>query len=309
MATVVQCRNVDRDFGRFRALDDVSFEVQRGEIFGIIGPNGAGKTTLLNCLEGLDRPSSGGIEVLNLDPVRDKDALAQRVGVQLQNAALPPRLTVRDALEMYSALYGRTRPWRDLLRELGIEDKAKTRIEKLSGGERQRTFVALALLNQPELAFLDELTTALDPQSRRNMWEIIEQVRDGGTTVVLTTHYMEEAERLCDRVAIVDAGRVVAIDTVPALIREHGGGTSASITLHSAPSETLDLSDILGLTHCQIKGSELSFHGSPESLQSVLMKLSENNLTIASLDTTSPGLEDVFLALTGRNIEAEEKTA
>ncbi|MDN6246717.1 MAG: ABC transporter ATP-binding protein, partial [Corynebacterium casei] len=189
MANVVQCRNVVRDFGRFRALDDVSFEVQHGEIFGIIGPNGAGKTTLLNCLEGLDRPSSGDIEVLGLDPVGEKDALTQRVGVQLQNAALPPRLTVRDALEMYSALYVRTRPWRDLLRELGIEDKANTRIEKLSGGERQRAFVALALLNQPELAFLDELTTALDPQSRRNMWEIIEQVRDNGTTVVLTTHY------------------------------------------------------------------------------------------------------------------------
>ena len=309
MNNEIHINHITKRYGDVEALRDLSLEIGSGELFGLIGPDGAGKTTLLNCLEGLDRPSSGGIEVLNLDPVRDKDALAQRVGVQLQNAALPPRLTVRDALEMYSALYGRTRPWRDLLRELGIEDKAKTRIEKLSGGERQRTFVALALLNQPELAFLDELTTALDPQSRRNMWEIIEQVRDGGTTVVLTTHYMEEAERLCDRVAIVDAGRVVAIDTVPALIREHGGGTSASITLHSAPSETLDLSDILGLTHCQIKGSELSFHGSPESLQAVLMKLSENNLTIASLDTTSPGLEDVFLALTGRNIEAEEKTA
>ena len=206
MNALVTCRSLSKEFGSLRAIDDGSFEVQKGEIFGIIGPNGAGKTTLLSCLEGLDRPSSGEIKVLGRDPIRDKEMLAQCVGVQLQSAALPPRLTVRDSLEMYSALYERPRPWNDLLSQLGIADKTNTRIERLSGGERQRVFVALALLNQPGLAFLDESTTALDPQSRRKMWDIVEQVRDDGATVVLTTHYTEEAERLCDRVAIMDGG-------------------------------------------------------------------------------------------------------
>lgn len=200
MKNVVSCAAVSRNFGSFTALEDVSFEVREGEVFGVVGPNGAGKTTLLNCLEGLDRPSSGHVEVLGFDPVRDQHSLAQQIGVQLQSAALPPRLTVQDALELYSAFYERPRPWRELLTDLGIKDKANARVDRLSGGERQRVFVALALINRPRLAFLDELTTALDPQSRRNMWDTVEHVRDGGATVVLTTHYMEEAERLCDRV-------------------------------------------------------------------------------------------------------------
>lgn len=217
MREVLKCSRVTRTFGEFAAVDNVSLSVHEGEIFGIVGPNGAGKTTLLNCLEGLDSPSSGHLEVLGLNPHEDQNSLAHKVGVQLQSAALPPRLRVSEALELYSALYPQPRPWRELMELLGIEDKSHSRIERLSGGERQRVFIALALLNHPELAFLDELTTALDPQSRRKMWSLIEKVRDEGTTVVLTTHYMEEAERLCDRVAIIDRGRIVALDTVPPL--------------------------------------------------------------------------------------------
>lgn len=309
MTSIVTCAEVSRMFGDVTALDEVSFDVREGEIFGIVGPNGAGKTTLLNCLEGLDRPSAGRVEVLGLDPISDQYALAQRVGVQLQSAALPPRLTVRDALELYAALYTRPRPWRELLTDLGIEDKVDARVDRLSGGERQRVFVALALINRPELAFLDELTTALDPQSRRNMWETVEHVRDEGATVVLTTHYMEEAERLCDRVAIVDRGRLVALDTVPALIRDHAGATTAQLVLSTVPGEELDLAGVPGVTGIRIDGRELTVQGTADALQNVLAELTTRGLTVTSMTTATPGLEDVFLALTGRRITTEEQAA
>ena len=309
MKNVVSCAAVSRNFGSFTALEDVSFEVREGEVFGVVGPNGAGKTTLLNCMEGLDRPSSGRVEVLGFDPVRDQHSLAQQIGVQLQSAALPPRLTVQDALELYSAFYERPRPWRELLTDLGIKDKANARVDRLSGGERQRVFVALALINRPRLAFLDELTTALDPQSRRNMWDTVEHVRDGGATVVLTTHYMEEAERLCDRVAIIDHGRLVALDTVASLIQQHAGDTTAKLILSASPSAEFDLTGVPGVTSARTEGRELTIRGAADGLQGVLAALTAHRITVTSMSTTTPGLEDVFLALTGRHITTEEQAA
>ncbi|MGP5636905.1 ABC transporter ATP-binding protein [Corynebacterium variabile] len=309
MKNVVSCAAVSRNFGSFTALEDVSFKVREGEIFGVVGPNGAGKTTLLNCLEGLDRPSSGHVEVLGCDPIKDQHSLAQQIGVQLQSAALPPRLTVQDALELYSALYERPRPWRELLKDLGIKDKANARVDRLSGGERQRVFVALALINRPQLAFLDELTTALDPQSRRNMWDTVEHVRDSGATVVLTTHYMEEAERLCDRVAIIDHGRLVALDTVASLIQQHAGETTAKLILSASPSAEFDLNGVPGVTSARTEGRELTIRGAADGLQGVLAALAAHRITVASMSTTTPGLEDVFLALTGRHITTEEQAA
>lgn len=309
MKNVVSCAAVSRNFGSFTALEDVSFKVREGEIFGVVGPNGAGKTTLLNCLEGLDRPSSGHVEVLGCDPIKDQHSLAQQIGVQLQSAALPPRLTVQDALELYSALYGRPRPWRELLKDLGIKDKANARVDRLSGGERQRVFVALALINRPQLAFLDELTTALDPQSRRNMWDTVEHVRDSGATVVLTTHYMEEAERLCDRVAIIDHGRLVALDTVASLIQQHAGETTAKLILSASPSAEFDLNGVPGVTSARTEGRELTIRGTADGLQGVLAALAAHRITVTSMSTTTPGLEDVFLALTGRHITTEEQAA
>ena len=309
MKNVVSCAAVSRNFGSFTALEDVSFKVREGEIFGVVGPNGAGKTTLLNCLEGLDRPSSGRVEVLGFDPVRDQHSLVQQIGVQLQSAALPPRLTVQDALELYSALYERPRPWRELLKDLGIKDKANARVDRLSGGERQRVFVALALINRPRLAFLDELTTALDPQSRRNMWDTVEHVRDSGATVVLTTHYMEEAERLCDRVAIIDHGRLVALDTVASLIQQHAGETTAKLILSASPSAEFDLNGVPGVTSARTEGRELTIRGAADGLQGVLAALAAHRITVTSMSTTTPGLEDVFLALTGRHITTEEQAA
>jgi len=309
MKNVVSCAAVSRNFGSFTALEDVSFEVREGEVFGVVGPNGAGKTTLLNCMEGLDRPSSGRVEVLGFDPVRDQHSLAQQIGVQLQSAALPPRLTVQDALELYSAFYERPRPWRELLTDLGIKDKVNARVDRLSGGERQRVFVALALINRPRLAFLDELTTALDPQSRRNMWDTVEHVRDGGATVVLTTHYMEEAERLCDRVAIIDHGRLVALDTVTSLIQQHAGDTTAKLILSASPSAEFDLNGVPGVTSARTEGRELTIRGAADGLQGVLAALAAHRITVTSMSTTTPGLEDVFLALTGRHITTEEQAA
>ncbi len=309
MKNVVSCAAVSRNFGSFTALEDVSFKVREGEIFGVVGPNGAGKTTLLNCLEGLDRPSSGHVEVLGCDPIKDQHSLAQQIGVQLQSAALPPRLTVQDALELYSAFYERPRPWRELLTDLGIKDKANARVDRLSGGERQRVFVALALINRPRLAFLDELTTALDPQSRRNMWDTVEHVRDGGATVVLTTHYMEEAERLCDRVAIIDHGRLVALDTVASLIQQHAGETTAKLILSASPSAEFDLNGVPGVTSARTEGRELTIRGTADGLQGVLAALAAHRITVTSMSTTTPGLEDVFLALTGRHITTEEQAA
>lgn len=308
MKEVVACTKVSRSFEGFPALENVSFSVQKGEIFGIVGPNGAGKTTLLNCLEGLDEPSYGQIEVLGLNPTKDQNELSHRVGIQLQHASLPPRLKVSEALELYSSLYPEPRPWIELLELLDIEDKAQSRIERLSGGERQRVFIALALLNRPEIAFLDELTTALDPQSRRNMWSLVEKVRDEGTTVVLTTHYMEEAERLCDRVAIIDHGSIVALDSVSGLVESYAGDTSAVLILDEKPSDQLQLCELPGVRDAELDGRELTFRGSTSGLQQVFTKLSALNLTVSNMTSSTPGLEDVFLALTGRPISLEEQT-
>src|SRR5690625_3305357 len=242
--SVVVCNQVVRKFGDFAAVDDATFQVERGEIFGLIGPNGAGKTTLLNCIEGLDRPTSGSVRVLGLDPIADRHELTVRTGVQLQSASLLPRITVAEAMRLFSALYDNPAPWEELLVTLGIGGKHGTRVDRLSGGERQRVFIALALLHRPEVVFLDELTTALDPQARRAMWGVVKDIRARGTTVVLTTHYMEEAEHLCDRVGIIDNGRLVALDTVPALIRDHGGDATVRLTLTQRAAAGLNLDNI-----------------------------------------------------------------
>ena len=213
MTPVIDVRHLYKRYGDTVAVDDVSFSVQPGEIFGILGPNGAGKTTTVECVEGLRAPDGGTISVLGLDPRRDRAELTQRVGVQLQDSQLPDRLRVAEALELYSAFYRTPADWRSLLEVLGLAAKARTPYGKLSGGQKQRLSIALALVGNPEVAVLDELTTGLDPQARRDTWELIEGVRDRGVTIVLVTHFMEEAERLCDRVALIDTGRVVAVDT------------------------------------------------------------------------------------------------
>ena len=219
---VIQVSGIHKRYGRLVAVDDVSFDVHREEIFGLIGPNGAGKTTTMECVEGLRRPDRGFISVLSLDPIRDVYRLQDRIGVQLQEAQLQKRIKVWEAIDLWASLYRKPVAHRDrLLEQLGLADKRDAWFMTLSGGQRQRLFIALALVNDPEVVFLDELTTGLDPQARRAIWTLVRGIRDRGKTVVLTTHSMEEAERLCDRVAIIDHGRIVEIDPPETLVARH----------------------------------------------------------------------------------------
>src|SRR5499427_7949682 len=222
MGPVIRVSGFRKTYGSTVAVDDVSFEVRDGEIFGLIGPNGAGKTTTMECVEGLRTPDRGTISVLGLDPFRDVYKLQQRVGVQLQQAQLQKRIKVWEAVYLWASLYGQKAiDGKHLLEQLGLSDKRNAWFMTLSGGQKQRLFIALALINDPEVVFLDELTTGLDPQARRTIWELVRDIRHRGKTVFLTTHLMEEAERLCDRVAIIDRGRIIEIDTPEGLVRRH----------------------------------------------------------------------------------------
>src|SRR5689334_24311304 len=220
-ATVVQVSGIRKTYGATVAVDEVSFEVHEGEIFGLIGPNGAGKTTTMECVEGLRAPDQGRISVLGLDPVRDVYVLQNRIGVQLQEAQLQKRIKVREAVGLWASLYRKPVDGDRLIEQLGLADKRDAWFMTLSGGQKQRLFIALALINDPELVFLDELTTGLDPQARRAIWDLVRGIRARGKTVFLTTHLMEEAEKLCDRVAIIERGRIVDIGTPAELIRRH----------------------------------------------------------------------------------------
>src|SRR6185436_17973269 len=221
VSPVIHAAAIRKTYGRTVAVDEVSFDVQPGEIFGLIGPNGAGKTTTMECVEGLRRPDRGVISVLGLDPKRDVYALQERIGVQLQEAQLQKRIKVREAVDLWSSLYRRTVDGDRLIDQLGLSEKRNAWFMTLSGGQKQRLFIALALIHDPELVFLDELTTGLDPQARRAIWDLVRGMRQRGKTVFLTTHLMEEAERLCDRVAIIDHGRIIDIGAPADLVRQH----------------------------------------------------------------------------------------
>ena len=294
----IRAADVTKHYGSLTAVDGVSLEVSQGEIFGIIGPNGAGKTTFMECLEGLRQPTSGDIDVLGEDPSHPTKRWRERIGVQLQTAALPPKITVDEALALFASMYSDPADPSALLHELGIASKGRSYVDKLSGGQRQRVFIALALLGKPELVFLDELTTALDPQARLAMWDVVRDIRERGKTVVLTTHYMEEAEALCDRVAVIDHGRVIALDTIPALIAAHGGQASLRLRLGAPAPRTL--SDVEGVTSVRTDGAVTVVGGTGAFAQAVLSHLAQADVVVQDMETHSPGLEEVFLNLTGR---------
>jgi ABC-2 type transport system ATP-binding protein len=217
---IIEVTKLHKRYGNQVAVHDVSFTVERGEIFGIVGPNGAGKTTTVESIEGLRFTDGGTVRVLGLDPQspHDRAEVRRRVGIQLQESQLPDRLKVWEALDLYGSFYPEPADWQRLMTDMGLADRRNTVYSKLSGGQKQRLSIALALVGDPEIAILDELTTGLDPQARRDTWEVIRQIRDRGVTVVLVTHYMDEAERLCDRLAVIDAGHIVALDTPAALV-------------------------------------------------------------------------------------------
>jgi len=305
MPTIVNVEGLRKIYGATIAVDDVSFDVNEGEIFGVIGPNGAGKTTAIECLEGLRKPDAGKIRVLDLDPQSDGQALRQRIGTQLQQSNLPDRMKVWEVLDLYASFYPRTLDWNELLVQLGLEEKQNAYFSKLSGGQKQRLFIALALLHDPQLVILDELTTGLDPQARSAIWDLVSEVRARGRTVILTTHFMEEAEQLCDRIAILDQGRIIALDTPAALIR--GLGVEERVVFHlDGPLPAGFEKALSGEIQIEVKGGQVNVHSrngrSTPLVSEVVSLLSSQGIHFSDLRTEQPNLEDVFLSLTRRKV-------
>ncbi|PPS71552.1 MULTISPECIES: ABC transporter ATP-binding protein [Streptomyces] len=296
-APVIEVTELRKSYAGRHAVDGVSFAVEEGEIFGILGPNGAGKTTTVECVEGLRVPDSGRVRVAGLDPVTEHEATRRVLGAQLQESELQAKLTVREALELYSAFYPSPLDWRPLAERLGLTAKLDTRFAKLSGGQKQRLFIALALVGNPRAVVLDELTTGLDPRARRDTWELIEDIRANGVTVLLVTHFMEEAQRLCDRIAVIDKGRVAALDTPAGLIRRSAGATVISFT-PSAPLDERELGALPALASVQHKDGRVILSGTDETVNAVITLLARTRVTAHQLRVTDATLDDAFLDLT-----------
>ena len=299
---VIRVDGIRKRYGAQVAVDDVSFEVRQGEIFGLIGPNGAGKTTTMECVEGLRIPDRGTVAVLSLDPFRDVYQLQDRIGVQLQEAQLQKRIRVWEALHLWASLYPNPVDGDALLDQLGLLDKRNAWFMTLSGGQKQRLFIALALINDPEFVFLDELTTGLDPQARRAIWELVQGIRDRGKTVFLTTHLMEEAERLCDRVAIIEHGRIIDIDSPSGLVARHCPERMVVLATsdRSIVARFLEVPSVDDVSEAD---GRLTIRGvGDELVTGVVRCLSECRANATEFRTVLPNLEDVFLKLTGRHI-------
>jgi len=302
MNAVIKVEGLKKSYGATVAVDEISFEVFEGEIFGMVGPNGAGKTTTIECLEGLRKPDHGKVTVMGIDPLREGHFLRTHTGMQLQQSNLPERMKVWEALDLYSSFYPKPSNWEELLTQLGLEEKRNTPFSKLSGGQKQRLFIALALLPDPQLIFLDELTTGLDPQARHAIWDLVRDVRSRGKTILLTTHYMEEAERLCDRVAILDHGRIVALDSPEALIRSLGAEELLIFNIDSALPPAFE-NAISKLGRMEKQGDRVVIHGKGNNatlVNEVVSLLARQGIQFRDLRTEQPTMEDVFLNLTGR---------
>ncbi|HEY8472387.1 MAG TPA: ABC transporter ATP-binding protein [Natronosporangium sp.] len=299
---IIEVTNLHKRYGDVVAVDDVSFAVEEGEIFGILGPNGAGKTTTVESIVGLRTPDRGTISVLGMDPQRERTELRERVGVQLQESRLPDKLRVWEALDLYGSYYRRPADRQKLLEVLGLADKRNAPYRKLSGGQKQRLSIALALVGSPKVAVLDELTTGLDPQARRDTWDLIEQVRDRGVTILLVTHFMDEAERLCDRLAIIDSGRIAALDTPAGLVAK----AEQEQRVRFRPSAPLDdrlLTDLPEVSSVQHSGHQLVVTGTGNLLHAVTSVLARNQIVAQDLRVEQANLDDAFVRLTGRPLE------
>src|SRR6266487_4342921 len=299
---VIEVAHLRKLYGSTVAVDDISFEVFEGEIFGLIGPNGAGKTTTMECVEGVRKADAGRTSVLGLDPARDANTLQERIGVQLQQAQLQKRIRVWEAVDLWESLYPRTVDGRALLEQLGLTEKRNASFMSLSGGQKQRLFIALALINDPEVVFLDELTTGLDPQARRAIWDLVNGIRSRGKTVFLTTHLMEEAERLCDRVAIMEHGRIIDIDTPERLVATHC--PERTVVLETDREGLAgDLERIAGAGSVRVDGATYTVQGQGDDFVTAVIRfIAAHALTVRDFRTVFPTLEDVFLKLTGHVI-------
>ena len=297
---VIAVERLRKTYGPVVAVDDISFEVREGEIFGLLGPNGAGKTTAVECIQGLRRRDGGDVRVLDLDPRSQVTELRRSIGSQLQQSALPDRLRVWEALDLFAAFAPRTVDWRALMTAWSLDSLAGRAYGNLSGGQRQRLLIALALVNEPRVVFLDEMTTGLDPAARRTTWDLIREVRDRGCTIVLVTHFMEEAERLCDRVAIVDAGRIDATGTPQALNAAEPSGVRDQFS--TSVRDLAFLEKIDHVSRVRREGQQVEVDGNGPVLALVAAALVEHGIVPDDLRVDRPSLEDVFLGLTGHSM-------
>jgi ABC-2 type transport system ATP-binding protein len=293
---VVTVEHLVKRYGRLVAVNDVSFSIGEGEIFGLIGPNGAGKTTTVECISGLRAPDSGSIGVYGLSPQKDRNKIREFVGVQLQESALPPRLRVGEAVELFASCYPNPQDPNELLESLGIKEIENSAFMKLSGGQKQRLSIALALVGNPKLAILDELTTGLDPEARHETWNLIERMRDRGVSVILVTHFMDEAERLCDRLALIDHGTVRALDTPEAIAAKAGGSR-----VRFAPSQPVDeqtLRAIPGVKEIERKERYITVTGTGDLAGALINALAAIGVRVSDVEARAGNLEDAFIKLT-----------
>lgn len=295
---IIEVSGLRKTYGDLAAVDGISFSVEEGEIFGILGPNGAGKTTTVECVIGLRRPDAGTISVLGLDPQTQRDRLREDVGVQLQQSVLPAKLKVGEAIDLYHSFYRRAADPDRLLDLLDLSGKRDVYFKNLSGGQKQRLSIALALVGEPRVAVLDELTTGLDPQARRDTWELIEGVRQRGVTIILVTHFMDEAQRLCDRVALVDHGKIVALDTPEGLAERVRGGKLVRFT-PSAPFDDSLLTTLPEVRSLEHQGERVAVYGSGDLVNSVILTLAAAGIAAQNVELGAPSLEDAFVDLVG----------
>ncbi len=303
-SAVVYVESLRKRYGELEALRGITFEIKAGEVFGLLGPNGAGKTTTIEILEGLRRADSGTVRVCGMDPGREQTALKQRIGAQLQATVLPDKIRVEEALTLFAGFYQEPASVGLLLERFGLMEKRRTFFEKLSGGQKQRLALALAMVNNPELVLLDEPTVGLDAQLRRDIYALIERFREERRTTLLTTHYIEEAERLCDRVAIIDRGQLIALGTPRELVHNSGKGARLEVSLgRPVPPERLKQLD--AVADCRETGGKYVLHtqNTAVAVAALVRSLESEGNSLLDLHITQPTLEDVFVEMTGRRIE------
>ncbi len=300
---LVVVKNLRKTYGATVAVADVSLTVRPGEIFGILGPNGAGKTTTVESIAGLRTPDGGSVRVAGLDPHTNRGEITSLIGVQLQSSELPDKIKAREALELYASFYPAPRDPAELLAELGLTKVQNTAFAKLSGGQKQRLSIALALVGNPKVAILDELTTGLDPQARRDTWELVRKIRDTGVTIILVTHFMEEAEHLCDRIAVIDGGRVIALDTPAGLIDAARSEQRISFRLPAPLTDQTVLTSLAAVKTVAVDNDRFVVTGNDDVLVAVVTELAARGLAPIDLHTEQTTLDDAFLLLAGKNLE------
>ena len=303
MTKIIEVINLEKKYGEINAVNGVSFSVERGEVFGILGPNGAGKTTTVEMIEGLRKPNAGNIQVCNIDALKEPQRIKEIIGVQLQATSLYDSIRVKEVIELFGSYYKKSIPADIILDEVSLTEKKNATVSKLSGGQKQRLSVGLALVNDPEVIFMDEPTTGLDPQARHNVWSIVEKLRERGKTVVITTHYMEEAEQLCHRLAIIDQGKIIAMDTPDNLINKAGLATSIEFT---TSKELNDLENRIPGIQKVNHGSSRKYAVNTKKVAEILKDLTnvcyDNHIELTNISVRQATLEDVFLAMTGRKL-------